>query len=219
MNVASKKRGRKVKSTITINENPVFNNKELNDLIIHIPKTNSEINYNIDNYDYSDNNECIDYVNINICDNCSDKLSNNYIQLPHKYIKGIFYVSNVFCSFECCCRYCIDNYSDPFEYISLLNLYYNKLLDSNDKSIISSKPISKLKINGGNLSICEYKKYFKKICLNNNNINIKLNVINIIDKDITINNDKLLNLKLYRKYKANKKPGIVDIMNLDIVNN
>ena len=79
---------------------------------------------NIDNYDYSDNNECIDYVNINICDNCSDKLSNNYIQLPHKYIKGIFYVSNVFCSFECCCRYCIDNYSDPFEYISLLNLHY-----------------------------------------------------------------------------------------------
>ena len=43
-------------------------------------------------------------------------------------------MKNIYCSFECCYRHCIDTYIDPFESISLLLLYRNKVF-INEKDV------------------------------------------------------------------------------------
>ena len=213
-----KKRGRKPKTNIIVNENPVFKNNKFDDVIVcinnpnNIDNSNEIINEINDDYIFTD--EC----NINNCKNCNKHLLKDFIELPTNYIKKIFYVDHKFCSLECAHRYCYDNLSNYNETLSLLYLYYNKLSNISTKNVINiAKPVSMLIHNGGKLTIDKYCSYFSKIEYSNNPYTLN-SFINIIDnKDI--NNNKIKNLKLYRTNKINKnKNNIFNNMNLDISN-
>ena len=213
-----KKRGRKPKTNIIVNENPVFKNNKFDDVIVcinnptNIDNSNENINENNDDYIFTD--EC----NIKNCKNCNKHLLKDFIELPTNYIKNIFYVNHKFCSLECAHRYCYDNLSNYNEMLSLLYLYYSKLSNTSTKNVINiAKPVSMLIHNGGNLTIDKYCSNFSKIEYSNNPYTLN-SFINIIDnKDI--NNNKIKNLKLYRTNKINKnKNNIFNKMNLDISN-
>ena len=211
-----KKRGRKPKTNIIVNDNPVFKNNNFNDIIICINNKN-EINTNNNKLNNNDNYEnVITKSDTYMCKNCKFKLSKNFIELPINYINNIFYVNYKFCSLECAHRYCYDNFTDYNEKLSLLYLYYSKISNSLNKINIP-KPISVLSHNGGNTSINEYRKKFHNIICLDQPYTLDSS-INIIDnKDI--NNDKMINLKLYRTNKINKnKNNIFNKMNLDISN-
>ena len=208
-----KKRGRKPKTNIIVNNNPVFKNNNFNDIIICI-NNSDEIN-NSNEIIIEDNFEnIIDNSNSYMCENCTIKLSKKFIELPINYNNNIFYVCYKLCSLECAHRYCYDNFSDYNEKLSLLHLYYNKISNSFNKINIA-KPTSVLCHNGGNISINEYRKHFNDIIYINQPYTLDSS-INIIDnKDI--NNNKIINLKLYRTNKINKnKNNIFNKMNLDI---
>ena len=69
--------------------------------------------------------------------------------------------------------------------------------------------------NGGDLTIDKYRSNFVIIKYSNNpyTLNSSINIVN--NKDI--NNNKIINLKLYRTNKINKnKNNIFNKMNLDI---
>ena len=213
-----KKRGRKPKTNIIVNENPVFKNNKFDDVIVCINNpssfTNQSDTINDNNEEFLLSNEC----NIHHCKNCNKELLKYFIELPTNYIKKIFYVNHRFCSLECAHRYCYDNLSDYNETLSLLYLYYSKVSNTSIKNIINmSKPISRLKHNGGDLTIDKYCSNFTTIKYSNNPYTLNSS-INIIDnKDI--NNNKIKNLKLYRTNKINKnKNNIFNKMNLDISN-
>ena len=78
MSKEHKKRGRKPKSNIIINDNPVFKNDTLNDIIVCINKTTTE---NKEDYLYCDNvdENVVTSNNIIHCKNCNFTLTNNKI--------------------------------------------------------------------------------------------------------------------------------------------
>lgn len=161
-----KKRGRKPKSNITINNNPVFDsNQKMNNLIVCLKtKKTDEISSGTelpgyvknDEYEIKDNEYNDDIICWNCCHNfnCSEKK-----EIPIKYDNNVFHVYGVFCSFECGARYILDNYSgsELWEKISLLNIYYN-VSTKNYKKVKYAPPKLYLKKFGGNLSIDEYRK-------------------------------------------------------------
>ena len=217
-NKKPKKRGRKPKTNIIINDNPIFKNIKFDDVIVCINNpndlNNAQNNLLNDTEDYLISDEC----KIENCKNCNKHLLKDFIELPTNYIKNIFYVDHKFCSLECAHRYCYDNLSDYNEILSLLYLYYNKLSNSFTQNVINiAKPVSTLIHNGGELTIDKYCSNFSKIEYSNNPYTLNSS-INIIDnKDI--NNNKIKNLKLYRSNKINKnKNNIFNKMNLDISN-
>lgn len=176
-----KKRGRKPKNKIIVNDNPKFDNLNNNDIIIKInTKKNENIMDDIDIIFSMDNNidDNIDTINNidtannidtikdidNICKNCNKiNLSNNDF-VPLKYINNIFYIKDKFCCEDCCEKYifekCIYN---KYEVYSIYKLYKHNL---------------------------------------KNNINIIIKYINI-KKKVNNNIEKKLNLKLYREKKEN----------------
>jgi hypothetical protein len=181
-----KKRGRKPKNKIIVNDNPEFDNANSNDIIIKINTEKNEnsiddidIIFSIDdiidnNIDIIDNNIDIIYNNMdnidttkdidNICKNCNKiNLSNNEF-VPLKYINNIFYIKDKFCCEDCCKKYifekCIYN---KYEIYSIYKLYKHNL---------------------------------------KNNINIIIKYINT-KKKVNNNIEKKLNLKLYREKKEN----------------
>jgi hypothetical protein len=211
-----KKRGRKPKTNIIINDNPVFKNNNFDDVIVCI--NNIEDNNSINNIlcDNNDDYTIPDKCTTEHCKNCRKALVKDFIELPQNYIKHIFYVNYKFCSLECAHRYSYDNLSNYNEILSLLYLYYNKLSNNSHNNIINiAKPVSTLIHNGGTLTIDKYCSKFTKIVYSM--IPYTLNsCINIIDNK-EINNNKIKNLKLYRSNKINKnKNNIFNKMNLDI---
>lgn len=217
-NKLPKKRGRKPKTNIIVNDNPIFKNDNFNDIIVCI-NTN---NINLEEYKQTTEiPEEINNTNIDIksfhCNNCNNKLCKKFIELPIVYKDNIFYVSNKYCSFECANRYSFDNYNNYNEILSLLYLYKNKI--SNNNSLINLPlPISTLKHNGGNMTIDKYRKDFKNIEITN--LVCTLNhSINVIENNNNINNDKINNLRLSRNKNKNKnKNNIFYKMNLNIAN-
>ena len=173
MSKQHKKRGRKPKSNIIVNNNPIFKNETLNDIIVCINNVSGcDNSYLDDNGDNICDDNIITSNNILECKNCNFVLSNNKIDLPIKYIDNVFISTNSFCSFECAHRHCYDNMNNYNESLSLLHLYYYKTF--NKYSIIKlPKPNSVLKQNGGYMSIDKYRESFK----NNKCALLKLSVV------------------------------------------
>jgi len=229
-----KKRGRKPKSNIILNENPVFDNNNQDNLIACIkhPK-NIDINeQKLSNIDSLNETNDIFFLTENItedinkdinkninkdndkknCWNCCHNIDTDIISYPVKYINKIFYTNGNFCSYECAGRYIFDNFNDIeiWEKYNLLNFYYN--VNTNNKKNIMVPPNKlRLKLFGGDLTREEY--------INNNNnssydgylppiIPINNLFYNNENKHITSDNE----LKLYRKKKINKK-NIKDNLN------
>jgi len=220
-----KKRGRKPKNNIIVNNNPIFDGLNDNEnLVINLVKDNmnNNIEYDelIDNSNDNDNDNDNNNLNNNsseICWNCCEKLYNNRCGLPVKLINNVFYTLGDFCSPECACRYSIDTFENNYhEHYSLINLY-NKI-KSNEDTIKPAGNKLLLKKFGGYQTIDEYKKYFKNnIIIYPYTIPIKTNIESNVNSLNNLNN--LNNLKLFRKNKnKNIKNSISNIMHLEINN-
>jgi len=204
-----KKRGRKPKNKFIINDNPIFDNQNDNNIIIKL-----NANSNPDNGLTCDlNNDTDDFLNFKDtqkykCMNCNYDIHNN-IGMPCKYIEGVFYLYGHFCSFECSTRYCFDNnHYNKYEIYSLINLYHNKLLNSNDTVNIAENKCELIDY-GGTLTIEEYRSSF----IDTSNINnyIRVKILNTNNKINTPQLKNINNLKLFRKKSTEK--NIYQIMN------
>tara|TARA_B100000902_G_C27262811_1_gene891782 strand:- start:653 stop:1315 length:663 start_codon:yes stop_codon:yes gene_type:complete len=218
-NKLPKKRGRKPKTNIIVNDNPIFKNNNFNDIIVCINTKNIDINKYNQNIEEPNNFiQNKSESTTTCCNNCNIKLCKKFIELPIVYKNNIFYVSNKFCSFECANRYSFDNYHNYNEILSLLYLYKAKLTEDKNKSLINLPlPISTLKHNGGNITIDKYRKHF----INTDITNIVCTLthsIKILENN-NINNHKINDLRLSRNKNKNKnKNNIFYKMNLDIAN-
>jgi len=219
-----KKRGRKPKNNITVNNNPIFDSKNNDNLVINLIDNNlnekGELD-NINNLDNLNNNSDITGqldTSSELCWNCCDKLYNNTCGLPIKLIENVYYTLGDFCSPECACRYSIDIYENNYhEHYSLINLY-NNVKNKEDKIQPAGNKLL-LKKFGGLLTIDEYRRDFKNnIIIYPYTIPIKTNIENNMNSINNLNN--LNNLKLYRKKKSgNIKNSISNIMQLEISSN
>ena len=225
-----KKRGRKPKTNITINENPIFtspenenknliikiNNKELNTLdnIDYLDDINNnfkdEIN-NIDNINNINNNQ--KYTNGKICWNCCHDFLDIIVGMPIKYNNNVFYTYGNFCSLECACRYCFDNFNnDAAEIYSIINLY-NIIVYKNNNKVKCAPHKLTLNIFGGPLSIEEYRKSFNTTEYYNITIPpiVQLTTqFSLPEKNRYYNKE---HLKIYRKKEINNENNIINMMN------
>ena len=115
-----KKRGRKPKTNITINENPIFKSDESENknLIIKINNNSGDslddikiLDVNFDSISCEINNNQ-KYNNGKICWNCCHPFLNTIIGLPIKYIDEVFYTYGNFCSLECASKQYLDAHSN-----------------------------------------------------------------------------------------------------------
>lgn len=163
-----KKRGRKPKNKIIVNENPKFEQEKIDNLIssLVVKKdmiTSSEIKPNDLSSDINlEINECNNIKSI--CWNCSHDINVN-VSYPINYINDTFYLNGNFCSYECAGRYIFDNYhgKDLFDKYTLLNLFYNKTHNTCKKVKIAPEKIN-LKKFGGKM---DYEQYIDKSSLYN----------------------------------------------------
>jgi hypothetical protein len=205
--VVHKKRGRKPKNNIIVNDNPEFDGNYDEDITVklHINE-NKEIKNDVFNSNIykKDNYEIIPINDVSVCSkicwNCSHPLQNKR-GMPIKYIKDIFYTYGDFCSDQCCLRYAYDTYDDSMYFIILSNLELKRKIDNIDNKSQLQLPPSKylLDIYGGPLTIQEYLKSNESYKIELSNC-IHLNhVFNKNDCRIK-NTDKVIGeLKLYRK--------------------
>ena len=214
-----KKWGRKPKSNIIVNDNPVFDSCSTDNLIIKLD--NKEADFSDDsNIEFSDSYKSESLILFNkksICLNCNHYIYNIIIGLPIKYIDNTFYTHGDFCSFECASRYCFDNYNsnnDSYEIYSLLNLYYNIMENTVNLNTNLAPDKSLLLSNGGKLTIEQYREQNKELFLQNNPRTISISISDNNQKDIkyNINNFKLFRKKVIKKNMNN----ISNIMNLEI---
>lgn len=216
-----KKRGRKPKNNIIVNDNPIFESNENPALVIkleHDENNNNNINKEIKNNDNKLNNINEEDNNINkktseVCWNCSHYFYKNIVGLPIKVCDNMFYTVGDFCSLECACRYALENYENNyFEILSLIN-YYN--IQMNNKKITPAKSKLELIKFGGKLTIQEYRKHFQND--NINNIEPLVKQINFNNELNIIKNNNLNNLKLFRKKLLNENDNSISkIMKLEI---
>ena len=231
INVTKKKRGRKPKNKIVINDNPVFENKnKVDNLIACISykkieyDNENELNgfkgedkneQNNQNYSYIPEEENIPLNEKKIttnnkfkcCWNCSFDIKNQPISFPIKYNNGLFYTNGDFCTFECAGRYLLDNYKNKelWEKYTLLNYYHNKIKnDNNNDNKVKIAP-SKLRLIkfGGDL---EYEEYINSSSYNYNDNYIPpvIHVNHIFHKYESSNILDNNDLKIYRKKSINK---------------
>lgn len=228
-----KKRGRKPKNNIIINENPEFNSKNEPSLVLKLNKDNYINNEDIDSNNINLNNELnnIDTINNNNilnnnennikeqinekCWNCSYNFYIKKFGLPIKNENNIFYTIGNFCSLECASRYAKENYNNNnfYEIYSLLNLY-NLLLNKDNKNINIPKSRLSIDIFGGDLTIDEYREKFQNYNIIHEPIVKEIKCIDTITN--LVHNNNLNNLKLYRTKLLNNKNNISNIMKLDL---
>ena len=87
-----KKRGRKPKNNVVVNDNPVFEILN-NDLIIKLNNIDNESNNII--YDSELSNSLITKNTSELCWNCCCRLDNNIVGIPVQYIDEKFYTYGV----------------------------------------------------------------------------------------------------------------------------
>lgn len=115
------------------------------------------INTNIEFYDSNTKERLPDKTHQH-CLWCSCGFDTKPVSLPISKIENKFYVRGCFCSFNCALAYNFDkNFSDKWEYSSLLHLLY-KTIHKKYVKIIPAPPKELLKIYGGALTIDEYRK-------------------------------------------------------------
>ena len=210
-----KKRGRKPKNNIIINENPVFNTA-IEDLVIQLKHNKSDIvSEELPGYEYKD--VVVENITTELCWNCCHKLDTiSSIGLPLKYSDGIFYTYGTFCSFECASRYIFDNFNNKelWDVYSLLNLFYNISNDTVGEQVRVPPNRLVLKSFGGTLDIQEYRQ-----CKDNYDIKIPpiISISHTINKHTAKikTNDNKSELKLYRKSSLTTKNNIFSKMNIN----
>ena len=169
MSQVKKKRGRKPKNNIVINENPVFDN-DAHDNLISCVKCKDDIIISdegkcisgidgISGLDIDDNVSLLDATDTcqKKCWNCCHDIESDIISYPIAYLNGAFYTNGNFCSYECSARYIFDNFNhkEVWEKYNLLNLYYNMNTNQN-KSVKVPPNRLRLQMFGGTLSRFEY---------------------------------------------------------------
>lgn len=212
-----KKRGRKPKSNITINENPVFDQK-IDNLVVCLKKK-SNVNENpkeipgyvkeICSFEEGEDNNLL-------CWNCCYPFHNqNKKEIPINYDNDIFHTYGNFCSFECGGRYLINNFngSELWEKISLLNIYYNISVNKKDKLRIAP-PVPYLSRFGGDLTIDEYRKNssYTDCIVNLPTIIPVYNTYHKYDAKVKQTDSKEYNL--YRKKPLKNENNILETMNI-----
>jgi hypothetical protein len=148
-------------------------------------KTNKIIKKNLRNILYefiNSNNEKTWPSSTNIyCWWCCHPFTNTPCALPEYYKKDKFYVSGVYCSFNCAASYNFSKNDDNiWERYSLLNLMYKKLYNQKFIKINLAPPRESLKIFGGYMNVEE----FRENCYKNEKIFAVINppLISIIPK-------------------------------------
>lgn len=212
-----KKRGRKPKSNITVNENPVFDQK-IDTLVVCLKnKSNTEENTN-DISGYTEEKYTIENDNLseNICWNCCHSFHiRSKKEIPINYDNDIFHTYGNFCSFECGGRYILNNFngSELWGKISLLNIYYNISTNKRDKLKIAP-PVLYLKSFGGNLTIDDYRRNssYTDCIVNLPTIIPVYNIYHKYDAKIKQTDNKDYNL--YRKKPLKNENNILDTMNI-----
>lgn len=211
-----KRRGRKPKKK----DVPVIeNNKITESLIIKLNHFKDEETFiepfnNEVSFSETENNHC---CVSEVCWNCCHSFDDNIIHgIPLKYINGLFYVYGDFCSLECCLRYVVENFNNDYQIISLIKLYSNVMLGTNNDDITIAPNKLLLKKFGGNMTIQEYRNKFNK---NIHDIKIPpiLPVSHNIDSYEINNNNSKTHLKLCRsKPLPSSEKNITKSMNLMI---
>ena len=221
LNEKPKKRGRKPKENIIVNNNPIFANDKdnIDDLIIKLNKNNNNENKNNILYTINDFEINKKYTESNISDvcwNCCYNFNNIIVGLPIRYNNNTFYTIGDFCSLECATRYAFEKYDDKiYEIIPIINMYNNIKFNKTTKINLAPNKLI-LKKFGGNVDIEEYRKNFNNIYYINIPIVIPVNN-NIYKYEFKNYNNNIKELKLYRKKELNyDKNSICNKMNLDI---
>ena len=212
--IKPKKRGRKPKNNIIVNENPVFEST-IDNFVIKLKHQERNIIEDIlPGYEAIDTK--IDNQEVKLCWNCCHD-SHNKLQygVPLKYSEGIFYTYGHFCTVECVARYIFDNFKhkELWDMYALLNMFYNIMNKTTGKQV--EIPPNRLLLNsfGGTLTIDEYRKL-------NNNHDIQIPPVIPISHSINKYNAKAKlkdtnsKLKLYRKKDINDKQDIFKKMNV-----
>jgi hypothetical protein len=141
-----KKRGRKPKNNIIINENPKFEHEKVENLISSLNIKNTKNTFLVSEYEGIDNytnHQTLNKTNIkSVCWNCTHQID-DIVSYPVNYINGVFYLNGSFCCYSCAGRYLFDTYhgGDLFKKYSLLNLYYNKIVNTRSKVKIAPEKI------------------------------------------------------------------------------
>lgn len=207
-----KKRGRKPKNNVVVNDNPIFETIN-NDLIVKLQLTNLEKSFNNDIINDISN---LEVKNTSyLCWNCSEPLNNSIYSIPLIYKNKIFYVYGDFCCLECGLRYARDNF-DSNKYLEILTYtnLYNKEMYNNDDSINIAPHRLMLKKFGGNLTIDEYKKDNIKYGKNTLTIPIGTQLYHTFDENKEmVDNSNNSSLRLYRT-KVKTTNDIKAILNL-----
>lgn len=188
-----KKRGRKPKQNIINNDNPIYSNN-LDNMIINIPIQNIKYT-DVEPNNYDEQLSVIENeIKNKICWNCCHDFHQDIVHIPLKIINKYIHSYGYFCSFECAARFITDNIDDKnkYEYLSLLNYYYNLNKKTINKKISVAPSKYTLNIFGGDLSIDEYRNNFTK-----ENIYSAFPII-YHDNDIIVNNTKKNKYKLSR---------------------
>ena len=166
-----KKRGRKPKNNIIVNENPVFEtSNHMNNLIIRLKEDTSSNKSNIlSGYEKSEEYCTINHNSNNLnCWNCYYTIDGNNFGLPLKYYDNIFYTIGNFCALGCCAVYTFDNYcgQEQYDIYSNINFFNNKWKKTkNRKSIEIPPPKTILEKFGGRMNITEYRNMDNKTFL------------------------------------------------------
>ena len=148
-----------VEDNFNLNPNLINENNNNNESF----NTNKVIKKNLRNILYefiNSNNDKTWPTSTNIhCWWCCHQFNCTPCALPEYYKKDKFYVSGVFCSFNCAASYNFSKNSDNiWERFSLLNLMYKKLYEKKFVKINLAPPRETLKIFGGYLSIEEFRE-------------------------------------------------------------
>lgn len=217
-----KKRGRKPKSNITINNNPVFDtNQKMNNLIVCLKTKKTDKNMNekvLPGYIEGTGYEIDDKISNDIfCWNCCDNFNiSEKKEIPIRYDNNVFHVYGTFCSFECGARYILNHYtgSELWEKISLLNIYYN-ISTNNYSKVKYAPPTLYLKKFGGTLTIDEYRKdsSYNDCIVNLPAIIPIYNTYHKFEAKIKQNENKDYNL--YRKNPVKNDNNILESMNIN----
>lgn len=159
--VPPKKRGRKPKNKTITNKKADFKvNPKNENLIVTIPATKQETGIpDIDGYD---SQECTCECSTNTptnCWNCTHEIKQN-VSVPLSYRNGVFHLYGSFCCFGCGCRYLFENYhnKDLWEKYSLLNIYYNRVSNTQNVRVPIYPSRLRLKQFGGDMTIEEYRQ-------------------------------------------------------------
>lgn len=214
-----KKRGRKPKKEVkpipkmehSIGDNLIIKLNHINDIDDIIEPYS--INENINILDKKEENEQCGEM----CWNCCHSFNSIIYGIPLKYIDKVFYTYGDFCSLECCARYTLERFNNPFEILSLINLYNNIMKGTLNENVLIAPNKLLLNIFGGPLTIDKYREDFSNKNIHDIKIPPILPIKHSIDTyEINYSNNKS-NLKLYRKKPLpSDKKSITNSMNLSI---